>query len=545
MGTDLVPTSDRRIVPADTHSEESRAEIVHRIKVMRDGDHAVPVTVRVTDGVVQTDSVLPSTQRRGFVGAILGAPSEVREEIRQRLQLVKENREREVRREKVASIVAIIPAYNEEDDIAEAIESLLLQSRPIDLIAVMVNNSNDETATIARQYERMFPNVVVDEVAQLDGGKPAALDWAWYKYAAHGPYTFVLGMDADVVADENMVETLEQELIHKVKAGGIRAKYNFRVSPDLTRSQKRLVLSQRAEFGMVEIKQQLRRGRRTEILGGQATLFRADVLREVAKVTDGEAPWSKTSAVEDAELTRAIQRLDKHSLTLVSAKARAWVGPMVSPHAWNKQRHKWEGGHLKDMIQTFHPWLDRRRWLSQVGLAWNLLIRMLFFSLLTTSVLLNEFHPARIWLYLAGVPAGLAVLQNVLVASRLPDRRASEILRALLFVPNELYLWKTFSVFVASVIKTALDIRNNLWAAQAEAESSNKEHAFFAWVIIGFIYMAPIVTLMAAARFVPSDYMTHALRYMWWFLTVMTAMSSLFMVYWILRIGRRIRSLKP
>jgi biofilm PGA synthesis N-glycosyltransferase PgaC len=543
LTTELVPISERRIVPAQPHSERSRAEIVHRINAVRDGDYAVPVTVRVVDGVVKTDSLLPSTQRRSFVSTLLGAPSEMREEIRQKIQEVRESRELVLRREEVASIVAIIPASNEEHDIAKAIESLLLQTRPVDRIVVMVNNSNDDTATIARQYEKMFPNVTVDDVPVLDGGKPAALDWAWYRYAAHGPYTFVLGMDADVVADEDMVRMLEEELIHKVKAGGIRAKYSFQVSPDLTRSQKRLVLSQRAEFAMTEIKQQLRRGRRTEILGGQATLFRAEALREVANVTDGKVPWSVTSAVEDAELTRSMQRLKYQ--TLVSAKARAWVGPMVTPHAWNKQRHKWECGHLKDMIQTFHPWLDRRRWLSQTGMAWNLLIRMLFLSLLTTSILLEEFHPAKIWLELAGIPVGLAILQNVLVASRLPNRRASEILRAFLFVPNELYMGRTLSVFVASVIKTALDIRNNLWVAQAEAETSNKEHAFFAWVIIGLIYMTPIILLMAMARFIPSDYMAYTLRYMWWFLTVMTAMSSLFMLYWILRIGRRIRSLQP
>ena len=129
--TDLVPVNERRVVPAQPHTEESRAEIVHRIKVMRDGDYAAPVTVRVTNGVVQTSSLLPSTQRRSFVGAILGAPSEVREEIRQRIQLVRENREREERREQVASIVAIIPAYNEEARLPRTLRELAVSGRGV------------------------------------------------------------------------------------------------------------------------------------------------------------------------------------------------------------------------------------------------------------------------------------------------------------------------------------------------------------------------------------------------------------------------------
>lgn len=236
----------------------------------------------------------------------------------------------------------------------------------------------------------------------MKDGKVGALNYVWQKYASRNQFDFVLGIDADVECDEMMVEHLEADLIKKTKAAGIMARYSFRIPKDIKRKEKRWIMNQRQEFGMTGIRQQLRGGR-SDILGGQATLFRSEALVAAARETDGGCPWNPESAVEDAELTRTFQRLRDPSggpryTTAVSANARAWVGPMLNAHSWHKQRMKWEGGHLSDMCKDFHPWQDRRRWLEQAGLGWNLLLRVLFIALLVTSLSQHKFVWHYYWL---------------------------------------------------------------------------------------------------------------------------------------------------
>ena len=51
-----------------------------------------------------------------------------------------------------ATIACVIPAYNEEETIAAVLTSLLNQTRLPDVIHVVINNSDDETFFIARDF---------------------------------------------------------------------------------------------------------------------------------------------------------------------------------------------------------------------------------------------------------------------------------------------------------------------------------------------------------------------------------------------------------
>lgn len=54
---------------------------------------------------------------------------------------------------KTPVISCVIPAYNEEDSIAQTIESLLSQTRPPDFIHILVNNSSDDTVWESKKFE--------------------------------------------------------------------------------------------------------------------------------------------------------------------------------------------------------------------------------------------------------------------------------------------------------------------------------------------------------------------------------------------------------
>src|SRR5690606_448115 len=113
--------------------------------------------------------------------------------------------------------------------------------------------------------------------------------------------------------------------------------------------------------------------------------------------------------VEDAELTRKLERLGYRPA--VSTRARAWTGPMFTTHAWQKQRRKWQDGHLMDMIKDFCPKQDFRRWKEQIGLGWNLLLRTLFAVVVVMSFALNTLEFSALWL----MPLGIVTLQSFLI----------------------------------------------------------------------------------------------------------------------------------
>jgi cellulose synthase/poly-beta-1,6-N-acetylglucosamine synthase-like glycosyltransferase len=528
----LAPFNDR-LSPAKETSDSDRQRMNYKLAQLRDGSAVLPVVVRQYEGGVQEKSLLPTPQRVSMVSSFMGYKDAVLNAIKG----VQSRRAEEEKKDPIASIVAFIPAYN-EPHIDKTIETLLKQSRAIDLIAIVVNNTTDDTVKIAQRYADVFPQIVVHDVGEMADGKVGALNFAWRRYASMGQFTFVLGVDADVICDEEMVKSLEIDMLTKPNLAGVRAKYSFLIPEDGKRRQHRWIMNQRHEFGMVEMKAQLHGGR-ADILGGQATLFSSEALNAAAQITDGKAPWDSSSFVEDAELTRTFQFLKLR--TMVSSDARAWVGPMFNGYAWDKQRNKWNTGHLKDMIKTFRPVLDRKRWMSQIGLGWNLLIRVLFVTLLVSSISLNKFVFNPIWL----IPIGMSIFQAFLVACRLPNRRAGEILRAIMFIPGEVYLWKQLAVWVSSISKVIFDIRHNLWQRQSVAESAKRTRSISAWMIILLAALIPTVVLGLVARLISNNQMITVLNVGWWTLKIMTVSSVIVMTFWIVRILRKFTTLKP
>lgn len=117
------------------------------------------------------------------------------------------------------------------------------------------------------------------------------MNWAYRRFLAAGNFEFMLGMDADVIADEDMVHHLEEDLICQARAGGVRARYSFLIPPqeEMKGKSMQLAYGQRREFAKKEIDDALNKNV-AHILGGQATLFEVQALRESARVTEGRVP---------------------------------------------------------------------------------------------------------------------------------------------------------------------------------------------------------------------------------------------------------------
>lgn len=512
------------------------------------GSDISAVTVEADGTIIKLDQ--PQKRKQLLPGLQRTADSLKR--IAERVLRARSNRETFIERQ-YARIAAVVPALESEGEVYLTVESLLTQSRPIDLIVVIINGPGESQAA----YESLlwlaaeFPDTLkVERPSPLNGrhadgssrgSKVGALNYAYQRYL-HDPastFDFMLGVDADIEADPEMVHHLEVDLIQRVKAAGVMARYSFKTPEDAKGKSMSLAYSQRHEFAVTVIKQQLR-GYTSDILGGQATLFRVDALRRAARETNGGCPWDSRSLVEDAELTRTFQKLGYINAT--SAKARAWTGLMFTPNAWQKQRRKWQDGHLTDMMRDFHPIMDARRWFDQFVMGWNLVLRVLFAVTLAASIALDQMAFHLIWL----APIGLAVLQSFLVACKIPDRTLREIIRSIMFVPGEIYYVRTLSVWLDSILIAIANVRRDGWGNQAKAEASTrKKGALSGWILILMAVAVPMGGLLSAAHFLPYDMMHAIIIYLWHTITVLTAGSTIGMLVFVLRMMRHYRNLAP
>lgn len=544
-----------QLKPKDRRTAEDLERIERSIRKNQPG-RAIPVKIRL-DGIVEPIS--PSKPKKVSSRAATKATSTKKArpttKSSSKASILKriDQATRETRTQaEYARIIALIPTYEKEADIDKTVISLLMQTRPVDQIVVVINGpgeSDEAYDSILPLAEEFSDQIIVERPFDLNGrnedgssrgSKVNALNWMYWRYIQMGDFDFVLGLDADVEADKDMVHHLEKDLIRRVRASGVMAKYSFKIpsTKDMRGKSLSLIHGQRHEFAVTGIRQQLR-GYRSEILGGQATLFRAEALREAARMTDGGAPWDPETLVEDAELTRTLQKLGYTNAT--SAEARAWVGPMYTAHSWQRQRRKWQDGHFADMIRDFHPWLDRRRWFKQIALGWNLILRILFIVVLISSIALDQFVFSPLWL----IPVALAVLQSVIVTTKVPNATFREIVRSVMFLPGEIYYTRILAVWLDSALVATANIQRDGWANQHKAESAARRSAISSWVLIVAAVAVPTVALFMANRFLPDEVMANVLTTLWYIVTALTIGSTIAMASFIFRVIRNYRNLAP
>jgi cellulose synthase/poly-beta-1,6-N-acetylglucosamine synthase-like glycosyltransferase len=377
-----------------------------------------------------------------------------------------------------ATIACIIPAYNEEATIGEVLTSLLDQTRLPDVIHVIVNNTDDNTLEIVEPFlglhERTVKGVVfqtrvfVHDLGENPDKKVGALN---YGFRLARNYDFILGVDGDTTLDRHCVEYLELEMVDDPRIGGLSAIYTIDKSKFKGAMTRFLVAGQRAQFGSFNM-DNLLRGRNMAVLGGQCSLFSVPALKQVMENHHQRAPWVRDSEVEDSKLSLQIK--DAGFSTKISARARAFVGPMTNLRALHGQQVKWNFGAI-DLFwpgqrgdtkgQPLHPNL-RLRWWENISMVFNIGTRMAFALLLAAALSIHAFVFNPIWL----VPPAIAMLLNLRTALSMHDKSASDLLYAGSFFGAELYMWVRMGHFVTAWAQFFAKSDKDNWAAQAAAE---------------------------------------------------------------------------
>lgn len=438
-----------------------------------------------------------------------------------------------------STIGCVIPAYNEEESIADVLKSLLAQTRVPDVIHVVVNNCTDGTVGIASEFAgphtimtslgEQFTEVFVHDIGKNPDKKVGALN---YGYALVEGYDFLLGVDGDTIAEERAVEYLETEAVSDTRIGGISAIYTIDIDPIKGTIPRFLITGQRTQFAAFNL-QNLLRGRNMAVLGGQFSIFSTSALRAVMAENHQMTPWVRDSEVEDSLLSLQIK--SARYLTKISPYARATVGGMTTLRAYDAQQVKWTFGAIELMWpgqrgdtkgQPFHPNL-RQRWFENFGMLTNLFVRLAFVTLLAGSLSIDAFVFSAWWL----IPPVVAVLLNLRIAATMKNRQTSDVLFAALVFPAEIFMWIRLSHFVRSWFRFLSRKKVDNWAKQAQAErGSGSSH----WIPL-ILLVIVIVALIVVWRILGPVTQSTILWIGWPIVGIVTVIQTVLMLFKLLR----------
>lgn len=295
----------------------------------------------------------------------------------------------------------LIPAHNEEDQLAAVLESCAAFAYPRELyqVYVIADNCTDATADVAgRQGAACF---VRNDPAHP--GKGPALAWALAQILPDKPDAVVV-LDADCFLDAHALAWFDALLSagHRV----LQAAY-VASNPDdgvvaYVGSVANLIendffYAPKSDLGLAVL------------LRGTGMVFRRDVLERW--------PWDATSVVEDTEYTIRLLRSGVPVRFVPEVKVRSAFPSQ--PAQMQVQRTRWIGGNARlAMRQTWPLFLDglRQRRLDLIDLAWTLVVagRSLIVLELLLTLLLTlvdwEVLPGKVPREMLAAAIGLVAL---------------------------------------------------------------------------------------------------------------------------------------
>ena len=227
-------------------------------------------------------------------------------------------------------ITILIPAYNEEVNLARTIESVYAAKYLGDKEIIVINDgSTDRTREIAESY---VEKGMIELINRENGGKTAAINTGLV--SARGEIIVVI--DGDGVIKENALE----ELVKKFQrpevgavAGNIKVGNRTNIITKIQHLEYlRDINIPRRAFNILKT---------VMVIPGPLGAFRRDLLRSVGR-------YDKDTKTEDFDVTVKILKSQRLEIE-VSQTAIAWT---EAPTTWRglfKQRMRWYGGMLETL----------------------------------------------------------------------------------------------------------------------------------------------------------------------------------------------------
>ncbi|MGO9163325.1 MAG: glycosyltransferase [Streptosporangiaceae bacterium] len=337
-------------------------------------------------------------------------------------------------------VVALIPAHNEADRIAAAINGLHAQIRRPDKIIVLADNCTDATVAVARKC-----GALTLESLGNSHKKAGALNQALALLLPRlGPEDMILVQDADTVLVPRFVSAARKVLLNGAGAcGGV---FYGEEGGGL------LGLLQRAEFARYA-RQLHRSSGRARVLTGTATMFTTGALRSLlaarqsGRLPGGGGVYTTASLTEDGEITLALKSLGFRCVSPGACTVTTEV--MSAVPTWWRQRTRWQRGALDDLraygwTRATAPYI-----LRQGGMALSVAMFALYVAWTAVTTARYGWHTTPFW---AGVTA-FFVIERAVTARRAGWRA---MLLAALLVPELAYDALQHAVWLTCVAGAAL-----------------------------------------------------------------------------------------
>ncbi len=227
------------------------------------------------------------------------------------------------------SVTFLVPAYNEEDTVAESIKSLLNQNYPEDKLNIIAINdgSSDSTLQEMRKFEDR-----IDIIDKENTGKANSINRALERVDSD----LVGVLDADSFASENMVRNMAGYFENE-KVDGVTPA--IKVFQPRTWAQK-VIWSEyiyqvflRKIFSLFNVQY---------VLPGPGSLYRTSKLKELGG-------WDEESITEDMEIAFRIIRTGGLLENSTNAEVKT-----ISPPSFRglfKQRIRWYKGYMDNFVK--------------------------------------------------------------------------------------------------------------------------------------------------------------------------------------------------
>lgn len=335
------------------------------------------------------------------------------------------------------TVVALVPAHNEEEAIARTIKSLQMQTHPLDVIIVLADNCTDNTVQIAVSMGAK----VLETIGNTDKKAGALNQGLAYCLANYPDVEFILQMDADTELTDRFVERTLRVMEHRADIGGLCSSYIGKDKKADTLVGRFLVWGQRVEFiryqaGQVTLQ--------VSVLSGTATLFRVKALKDILK-NFGDV-WNRKYIVEDYCTTKMLQMLGWKAMTHSSFLVHTDV--MTDWKSLLKQRIRWQLGTLNVVFRA--PEFKNEKLLKREAWRQRYVYLMFFphilgYGFLSATLALLGFH----WIMLAG-------FMSVALYEAWPARKLGfwSYFLTLMLVPVEVYnflryvwMWKSWRLY--------------------------------------------------------------------------------------------------
>lgn len=342
-------------------------------------------------------------------------------------------------------VSVLIPAYNEEENIAATIESILTSDYHLYEIIVIDDGSTDNTSTIVAEKEKNHPQVRL--VTKENGGKASALNLG----VSFAKYDVVISMDGDTIFMPDTITKLARHFFDP-RVSGVAGKV-------CVANQGRLL----AKFQSIEY-----------VLGQNIEKTAFSFANAISVIPGPIGAWRKKDVVamggyhhdtlvEDQDLTLAI--LTKGKRILYDEEAICYTETPSSLGDFLKQRFRWIFG----TIQCFWKY---KSWIFSIrlpALGWIILPNTLMYSILTplislvidlVAILSFIFGGGDIvfWGYITFTAFDLLYA----LAGFLPEKKSSW--KLILFLPLQriVYRFLLYWVVLRSLLK-AIEGSGALW----------------------------------------------------------------------------------